>query len=189
MKRIVFVLLSLTLLLSFSACKLEENVEYSGLSEDVSAASVQMQSTVTTNTTTTTIQTTTVVSTTPASKAATTPTTIANVGVYTVTFDLDYDGRTFVAQSKNHKVAKPEDPVRVGYVFQGWYPKNENIAWFFAGHMVTEDITLVARWKKIPSEEIDISTIFATTTLETITTMTTGKYDSLEGWSPLKPVK
>ena len=69
---------------------------------------------------------------------------------YTVTFDAG-DGIETVSQqvSEGDKAAKPADPKRDGYTFDGWF-KDEACrqAWDFDTDIVTEDITLYAGWTK-----------------------------------------
>ena len=45
------------------------------------------------------------------------------------------------------KVMEPETPTRAGYTFLGWYVGEEK--WNFAGHVVTEETTLTAKWEII----------------------------------------
>lgn len=42
------------------------------------------------------------------------------------------------------KISKPIDPTKEDYEFDGWYVGDEK--WSFVGHIVTEDITLTAKW-------------------------------------------
>ena len=69
---------------------------------------------------------------------------------YTVTFDAG-DGIETVSQqvSEGDKAARPADPKRDGYTFDGWF-KDEACrqAWDFDTDIVTEDITLYAGWTK-----------------------------------------
>ena len=51
---------------------------------------------------------------------------------------------------EGRKVLKPEDPVREGYTFKGWYYKGE--LWSFIGYDVTEDIELEAKWEEKHTE-------------------------------------
>ena len=66
---------------------------------------------------------------------------------YTVSFDLNGGSGNIPTQQvmRGDKVAKPEPPTREGYDFLGWYVEDEQ--WSFAGHVVTEDMTLTAKWK------------------------------------------
>ncbi len=55
-----------------------------------------------------------------------------------------------VSVNQNSLVTKPEDPVRQGYRFDGWYKDSAlSKAWNFAGDTVQSDITLYAKWTKI----------------------------------------
>ena len=65
--------------------------------------------------------------------------------IYTVTFDSD-GGTPVEAQrvESNKKAKEPTAPTRAGYIFEGWYHGNER--WSFIGYVVTEDMTLVAKW-------------------------------------------
>jgi len=63
---------------------------------------------------------------------------------YTVTFNSD-GGNEVAAQTvvKGKTAVKPEDPVKTGYTFGGWYAGET--AYDFAS-VVTSDITLTAKW-------------------------------------------
>ena len=44
-------------------------------------------------------------------------------------------------------VQRPEDPVKEGYTFEGWYWDDEyKLAWNFDTDTVTGDMYLVAKW-------------------------------------------
>lgn len=43
------------------------------------------------------------------------------------------------------KIQKPADPFWAGFDFEGWYYQDEK--WSFAGDIVTEDMTLTAKWE------------------------------------------
>ncbi|MBQ7353780.1 MAG: InlB B-repeat-containing protein, partial [Clostridia bacterium] len=62
-----------------------------------------------------------------------------------VTFDSN-GGTEISAQSveMNKKATEPTAPTRAGYTFEGWYMGEEK--WSFIGYVVTEDMTLVAKW-------------------------------------------
>ena len=67
-----------------------------------------------------------------------------NFKKFIVTFDSD--GGTIVEAVKvkaNHKVLKPEDPIKNGYTFAGWYYLDEL---FDFDTKITKDITLKAHW-------------------------------------------
>ncbi len=64
---------------------------------------------------------------------------------YTVNFDSDGGTEVTSIQVENcKKCAEPATPTRYGYTFDGWYIKNEQ--WSFIGYVITEDITLTAKW-------------------------------------------
>ena len=68
---------------------------------------------------------------------------------YTVTFDENGHGSAPDAQcvAKNGKATTPAAPTATGYTFDGWYTDQAcNNAWDFANDVVTEDITLYAKW-------------------------------------------
>lgn len=72
---------------------------------------------------------------------------------FTITFDTD--GGSFVQSVKamySDKITKPEDPVKEGYVFLGWY-KDRLLKekWDFNKDTVESSMTLYAGWEK--SEE------------------------------------
>ncbi|MFB7157805.1 InlB B-repeat-containing protein [Lysinibacillus sp. NPDC056232] len=77
---------------------------------------------------------------------------------YTVTFDSN-GGSEVSSQTVPYKalVKAPSNPKKEGYLFIGWY-KNEKFtkAWDFAKDVVTEDLTLYARWMK-DSKRCDIT--------------------------------
>lgn len=49
-----------------------------------------------------------------------------------------------VTVTKGEKISTPKKPEKSGYTFDGWYLDDEK--WSFAGYVVTEDITLEAKW-------------------------------------------
>lgn len=73
---------------------------------------------------------------------------IVNTGEYTVIFDYGYENKKVTAKSQSYKISKPEEPIRQGYKFWGWYATNETEQWNFTGHAVTNDMTLKAKWGK-----------------------------------------
>ena len=64
---------------------------------------------------------------------------------HTITFDSN-GGSAVETQYVLHgeKIAKPENPVRLGYEFSCWTYQDE--PWSFVGYTCTEDMTLVANW-------------------------------------------
>lgn len=65
--------------------------------------------------------------------------------VHTVTFNFNYSGAESVKQLVNDqsKATKIETPKRLGYKFETWYYNN---ATFNFNTLITEDITLFAKW-------------------------------------------
>lgn len=70
---------------------------------------------------------------------------------FSVTFDAD-NGITIepIKVIKGQKIPKPENPVKQStateeYEFLGWY--NGDVLWDFDNDMVSQDITLTAKWK------------------------------------------
>lgn len=51
-----------------------------------------------------------------------------------------------VEVEEGKKVSEPEEPIKEGYNFIGWYLNDEK--WSFKGYVVTENITLVAKWEE-----------------------------------------
>jgi len=67
---------------------------------------------------------------------------------YVVNFET-YGGSTVAPQTvtNNNKVIRPNDPVREGYSFVGWYKESSYInSWRFESDLVTSTTTLHARW-------------------------------------------
>ena len=74
------------------------------------------------------------------------------VVVYTVSFDTD--GGSEIADvevNSGSTVAKPTDPVKAGYTFDGWYAEVNGDTEYDFNTEVMSDITLYARWKKVPA--------------------------------------
>ena len=64
---------------------------------------------------------------------------------FTVTFDTDGGSAVSAVEVKKGKtVAKPADPTKEGYTFDGWYLGDEKYNFSTA---VKEDITLKAHWE------------------------------------------
>ncbi|MBO5415966.1 MAG: leucine-rich repeat protein [Clostridia bacterium] len=70
------------------------------------------------------------------------------------------------------KIARPEDPEKEGYIFNGW--RKDAVEWDFANDKVTSDLTLTAGW-------IDAKTIFDYEIADGKATLTKykGKLDSI----------
>ena len=64
---------------------------------------------------------------------------------YVVIFDSDGGSNVPSQQIENgSNINKPEDPVKDGYIFEGWYVDGEK--WSFNDCSVSKDITLKAKW-------------------------------------------
>ncbi len=74
-----------------------------------------------------------------------TSTETENVKEYTITFDSN-GGGDVESQTVRHgeKANEPNYPTRGGYTFDGWYVENEK--WAFLERVVTDNVTLVAKW-------------------------------------------
>ena len=74
---------------------------------------------------------------------------------YTVTVTFDSRGGSAVSTQEitaGSLLTQPEQPVRSGYRFTGWYQDAAcTVAWDFDAMPVTEDLTLYAGWKKTSS--------------------------------------
>ena len=159
MKKIISILLLFVLVFSLSGCEKGNNTSSeldTSVQSDVSSTVTSSESTTTSeeNSTSTPSANTTPSNTTPINSTPSNstpskteePKPTVVLGEYTVTFDYGYDNIKTTTKSKNYKVAKPNNPVRNGYEFLGWYAENEDTPWNFAGHMVTTDMMLTAKW-------------------------------------------
>ena len=74
---------------------------------------------------------------------------LLNTPKYTVSFNTNGGVESYAQQTieEGKKAAKPANPTRDGYVFLGWYLNDE--LWSFSGHVVTDDITLTAKWDTV----------------------------------------
>ena len=78
---------------------------------------------------------------------------VGGFGIYKLAFEkqevsFNTNGGSIVETvkvKKNDKVLKPQDPVKEGHTFLGWYYQGQE--WSFIGYSVTEDITLEAKWQ------------------------------------------
>jgi uncharacterized repeat protein (TIGR02543 family) len=70
--------------------------------------------------------------------------------VYTVTFDLNYDGAptaTTQTTEVGGYISRPADPTRVGYRFLGWFiDKGVTTEVDFSEMIVNSDVTIYAAW-------------------------------------------
>lgn len=76
---------------------------------------------------------------------------------FTVSFNSN--GGNQIADIKvdyDTKIKEPETPQKSGYVFDGWYTsQNFTKKWNFATDKVSNNITLIAKWKESTSSSID----------------------------------
>ena len=79
--------------------------------------------------------------------------------LYTVTFDAQ--GGSTVAPinaAQGKTIAKPADPVRASFTFDGWYKESAcTTPWNFATDTVTADITLYAKWTPVVTVMFTVS--------------------------------
>lgn len=95
-------------------------------------------------------------------------------GKVTYVVNFNTDGGNSVSNqiiNKDGTITKPQDPVRDGYKFLGWYSNN---VLFDFNTPVTTNLELVAKWEKAK----DNSTTATTTTTKKTTTTTTKKNDT-----------
>ena len=79
----------------------------------------------------------------------------------TVTFDFDNGTEAENKQVENgEKVTPPTAPTKEDYIFAGWYTKDANDKWadkpFDFSKAVTDDMTLYARWEKLPDHQLTV---------------------------------
>ena len=65
-----------------------------------------------------------------------------------ITYNLQYGSKTVAAQALcGLLISKPDDPVRGGYAFGGWYKDAACLeAWNFGANKATSNMTLYAKW-------------------------------------------
>lgn len=80
--------------------------------------------------------------------------------VVKVTLTFDSDGGTETAPvlvNVNGKATKPADPEKTAgdkkYKFEGWYTEGSETPFDFENTVITEDITLIARWSEVNTAE------------------------------------
>ena len=159
-KKILFLVLSLALMLTFIACGDDENSQSSSVSESESQIESESES---------------------VSESG------KNENAVTVKFDTK--GGTSIPDAyvqKDEKLSKPSDPEKVGYTLDGWYIGAEE--WSFVGYVVTEDMTLTAKW--VPVEYTitfagNVETAPIKYTIEndvTLPDITSSGYYMVDGW-------
>ena len=82
-----------------------------------------------------------------------------NINSYKVSFDSN-GGSSVAAQSVNYNTSasKPADPSRKGYTFAGWFTGKDCKTAYDFNSNVTGDITLYAKWNKIPDQSLNTPT-------------------------------
>ncbi|MBY0121148.1 cadherin-like beta sandwich domain-containing protein [Bacillus sp. S/N-304-OC-R1] len=82
------------------------------------------------------------------------------VNSYNVHFEVD-GGSSIDSQliQEDRKVSKPEDPIKEGYSFAGWYKDNEYTTEFDFNTAVNGDITLYAKWENERSSDAALSNL------------------------------
>lgn len=82
------------------------------------------------------------------------------INQYTITFNTD--GGSLVnpiTQDYNSEISAPEDPIKEGYAFEGWYldeTYTQRVLLFIT--MPAEDLTLYAKWKEVQNYAIALVT-------------------------------
>ena len=108
---------------------------------------------------------------------------------YTVTFETN-GGNTVDSQNvkEGETVSKPDDPLKEGYIFKGWYTDEKlEIAYDFST-LVTKDIILYAKWEKNEeSEPVQYTVSFETNGGNTIDPQTVEDGQMVQ--KPNDPVK
>ena len=72
---------------------------------------------------------------------------------YIVKFDSNGGSNVsdIVDVKENSTISKPEDPIKEGFMFEGWYKDSSYTnVWDFETDKVTSNITLYAKWREIP---------------------------------------
>ena len=126
---------------SFMVCGDEEDTKNSFIEDK----NTELTTEVTTTTTRTTVTTTTTSSTTSNTTKKTTTTTKKTKN-YQISFNSNGGSSiSSVTVKAGAKLSKPENPVRAGYEFVGWYYRGEA---FDFDKAINQDYVLVAKWIK-----------------------------------------
>ena len=70
--------------------------------------------------------------------------------IFTVTFDLDYEGAEAIPPQyvdEGKMAEQPDDPRRTGFTFLYWYLDDKDEAFDFENEAIVKDITLTAKWE------------------------------------------
>ena len=76
------------------------------------------------------------------------------INSYNVTFN-SMGGSLVASQNVDHNTAavKPADPTKTGYTFDGWFTDKDCTVAYDFNALVTDNITLYAKWNKIPDQQ------------------------------------
>ena len=76
------------------------------------------------------------------------------INSYNVTFN-SMGGSLVASQNVDHNTAavKPADPTKTGYTFDGWFTDKDCTVAYDFNAPVTDNITLYAKWNKIPDQQ------------------------------------
>lgn len=78
-----------------------------------------------------------------------------SISKYTVSFDSDGGTKVnSISTRKNTTINKPENPIKDGYVFEGWYKDKECTSAFDFSTQITKSITLYAKWTEKQENKI-----------------------------------
>ncbi len=69
-----------------------------------------------------------------------------------VYFELGDDTTNKVVVNKGSKVARPEDPIREGFKFEGWYTDAEFTAEFDFDTVIEDSVTVYAKWTEVEKQ-------------------------------------
>ena len=76
------------------------------------------------------------------------------INTYTVSFDsLGGSSIDTKTADYNTAVSQPEKPTKMGYTFGGWYTDYDCTVAYDFNALVTDNITLYAKWNKIPDQQ------------------------------------
>ena len=98
---------------------------------------------------------------------------------YTVTFELYDNNKTTQTVSEGKTAVKPTDPTRNGYTFKGWELNGEK---YDFDSKITEDITIVAKWKKLSTIKEDTLSL-ATKDFKTLKNKFGIESNGIQSWS------
>ncbi len=92
---------------------------------------------------------------------------IEDTNNYSITF-VDGTNVLLEATTENQKIAKPEDPVKTGYTFKGWFSDDKFSTAFDFTKEVSEDTTVYAKFEilKLKVQFMDGNTILSSKTVD-----------------------